>query len=553
MMRMHTDAGKKAAARRHAAVYTAVCALLCALAVSCARFTPEPRGLEDAQVPEAFALYDQTTAVPDRWWETFESDELNRLIEQALEGNLTLQQVYARLDQAEMIAIQAGAPRLPSVEYSGEASVSRRRIDPGQEPDRLEILNRRVAAWNRLVGAGAMPPADVLDALGRTQTSLQALDTLLADTPPSHTITTRRSYRFGLGSSYEVDLWGRVRSQHEAALLDLEAAREDVYGAMLSLSAVVARQWLTLVAQQETIAVVEKQLELNKTTQQLIELRYRNGLATALDVFQQRQIIAQTESLLPPLESALRTTLHELAVLLGHPPRQALNLETMTLPAVGALPEPGIPAALLANRPDVRAAGLRLQSADWRVNVARADRLPALRLTGSASYGAEEWDLVFNNWVATLAAGVTGPVFDAGRRKAEVERIRAVVDERLAGYRERVLVAAKEVENALFEETKQAEFIRALERELEAARNAHEQALVRYRKGLIDYLPVLSALSQLQVLERRLVQAEFTRLDLRVRLCAALGGAWMADEYEESRHHERTAAQPVNRSPSPNS
>ncbi|HQH67056.1 MAG TPA: TolC family protein, partial [Candidatus Hydrogenedentes bacterium] len=211
-------------------------------------------------------------------------------------------------------------------------------------------------------------------------------------------------------------------------------------------------------------------------------------------VYQQRQIVAGTESLLPPLEAALQTTLHELAVLLGQEPRTELGMVLAALPEVGPLPEPGLPAELLARRPDIRAAGLRLRSADWRVSVARADRLPALRLTGSASYGADDWDLVFDNWAATLAAGVTGPIFDAGQRKAEVERARAVVDERLAAYRESVLIAAKEVETALFEEVKQVEYIEALNRELDAVRNAHEQALLRYRKGSNDYLPVVSAL-----------------------------------------------------------
>ncbi len=515
------------------------CVAAGALAVSCARFTPPERGADELPVPPEFALYDDGGEIPAQWWQIFESEELNRLVEQALTGNLSLQQVYARLIQAEFVAIQAGAGRFPELGYSGDASVSRQRADTGESRDRLEFLNQKIAAWNQLAGAGAVPPADLLDALEQAGTSLKALDTLLAEQPSPHSTFTSRSYRFGLGSSFEVDLWRRVRSQYEAALSDVEATREDVYGAMLSLSAIVTREWLSAVAQQQAITLVQKQLELNKTTLDLIELRYRKGMATALDVYQQRQIVAETESILPPLESALRTTLHELAVLLGQQPRADLGVKTADLPDVGPLPDPGLPAGLLANRPDIRAAGLRLRSADWRVAVARADRLPALRLTGSASYGADDWDLVFDNWAATLAAGVTGPIFDAGRRKAEVERTRAVVDERLAAYRESVLVAAKEVENAMFEEVTQVEFIAALERELDAARNAHKQALLRYRKGLNDYLPVLSALSQLQVLERRLVQAELTRLDLRVQLCVALGGAWMAPQYEDIRRQEQ--------------
>ncbi len=513
---------------------------LCGL--SCARFVPPERSPDELVVPDEFALYETSGMVPERWWEVFESDELNRLIERALSDNLSLRQMYARLIQAEVVAIQAGAARLPSLDYSGDISTGRRRVDTGKHADRLAALNPKIAAWNRLNAAGSIPPADVLDALEQAGSALQAIDTLTAGQSPSHSTFTTRSYRFGLGSSFEVDLWGRVRSQHEAALSDVEATREDLYGAMLSLSALVAREWLFAVTQRQTLALVETQLELNKTTLDLIELRYRKGMATALDVYQQRQIVAGTESLLPPLESLLQTTLHELAMLLGQEPRADLGMTRAGLPKVGPLPAPGLPADLLARRPDIRAAGLRLRSADWRVSVARADRLPALRLTGTASYGADDWDLVFNNWAATLAAGVSGPIFDAGRRKAEIERTRAVVDERLAAYQERVLIAAREVETALYEEVKQGEYIAALERELDAARDAHNQALLRYRKGSNDYLPVVSALSQLQVVERRLVQAELARLDLRVQLCVALGGSWMAPEHEAIRAREQAAA-----------
>ena len=427
------------------------CLAVSALTVSCARFTPPERGADAVLVPDAFTLYDDVRATPDRWWESFDSEELNRLVEQALVDNLTLQQVYARLVQAEMVAIQAGAPRFPSVEYSGDASIGRRRVDTGQGPDRLEVLNEKITAWNQLAGTGAIPPANLLEALQDTRTALQAANTLFADTSPSHNISTVRSYRFGLGSSFEVDLWGRVESQYEAALSDLEATREDVYGAMLSLSAIVVREWLTAVAQHRP-SPGRKAAELNKTPG-LIELRFRRPGRRPRCLPSSAR--SSPNGIHPALPSRRTPQTHsELAVLLGRLPQEDLGIGTAILPEMANCPT-GLPAELLANRPDVRAAGLRLRSADWRVNVAKADRLPALRLTGSASYGADEWDLVFNNWVATLAAGVTGPVFDAGRRKAEVERTRAVVDERLSGYREQVLEAAKEVENAMFEEVKQ--------------------------------------------------------------------------------------------------
>jgi len=494
---------------------------------SCARFVPPEHDPKDLPVPAAFTLYEDTTVTPDRWWETFESDELNRLVAEAIEGNLTLQQVYARLTQAEMLARQAGSARKPDLSFSGDISATRRRIDTGESVSDIEIATQKINAVGTILSP--IPSTDQTSALRSIQSKIQATETLLTEPPPSSMTSTTHSYRFGLASSYEMDLWGKVRARHEATLLDYEATREDVYAAMLSLSGTVARQWLVVVAQRQGLDLVHQQLKSNKTVLELMELRYRKGLANALDVFQQRQIVAQTEALIPPFESALDTARHELAVLLGHPPLEDLGVEAAALPAIGDLPEPGLPAELLARRPDIRAAGLDLRAADWRFAAARADRLPSLRLTASASYGSGEWALLFDNWAASLAGSLTGPIFDAGRRKAEVERTRAVAGERLARYQENVLEGIKEVENALLQETKQSEYIGALKREIEAVRASYEQAEQRYRKGLNDYLNVLSALTQLQVLERRLVVAEFERLNDRVALCLALGGSWMSD------------------------
>jgi len=450
-------------------------------------------------LPDSFTLYETTASAPERWWETFQSDEAGRLVEEALAGNLTLHQTYARLVQSQMLARQTRAPLFPTLDASADASITRKRTDTGQSSS----------------------PTNPGGTGGTTTPSQQSNSSV--------STSTVESYRLGLSSSYEVDLWGRVRAQREGALLDLEATREDLHAAMLSLSAAVIRQWLTIVARTQELELVHEQLNLNRITLELMDLRYRKGLATALDVYQQRQIVARTEALLPTLESQVQSARHDLAVLLGRQPRAHIEVSADTLPNVGAIPDPGLPAGLLARRPDVRAAGLRLRAAEWRVGAAQADRLPALRLSGSASYGAAEWDLIFDNWMATLAGSLTGPIFDAGRRKAETIKTRAVVDERLAAYRERVLQAIKEVENAMLYETKYVDYIDALERELEAARVSHEQALVRYRKGLNDYLPVLSALSSLQVLERQLVQAQLARLNYRVQLCIALGGGWMSE------------------------
>ncbi len=455
----------------------ALCLLpLLILQASCAIYAPAPRSHSDlADVPDAFTDGAAAEAPADRWWELLGAPELDALVEQALDGNLTLAQARARLEQARAEAVVQGAARLPDLRLEGGAGVARQRL-----------------------------PA----ATG------------------TESIRTRESYSIGLASAYELDLWGRVRSVAEAAALQREASAEDLDAAAISVAAEVATRWIALVAQRQALDVLARQLEGNRRVLELTELRFRQARASAVDVFQQREAVARTEALIPLEEARKQTLLHELAVLAGRPPRSSVESVLRLLPESAPMPPTGLPAELLERRPDVRAAQLRLSSADWRLSAARAERLPALRLTGLAQYSDEQLSSLFDDWIGSLAASLTGPVFDAGRRRAEADRARAVVDERLAAYRAVVLQAFLEVEGALVQERKQAEFEAALAAQLDASRLTYREAMERYRNGLTDFLPVLTAEFNMQAAERGLVQARADRLRSRVALLRALGGAW---------------------------
>jgi len=157
---------------------------------------------------------------------------------------------------------------------------------------------------------------------------------------------------------------------------------------------------------------------------------------------------------------------------------------------------------------------------------ARADRLPALRLTGSVAYDSDQLEKVFDNWIANLAASVTAPVFDGGRRKAEVDINEAAVQQQLAEYRQLVLSAVREVEDALIRETKIREHVVASENQLEAGKNALKEAGTRYLNGLNDYLPVLTQLLSVQSLENDLIRRHEDLLVARISLYRAIGGSW---------------------------
>jgi NodT family efflux transporter outer membrane factor (OMF) lipoprotein len=447
-----------------------------AMLMGCSPFAPAPAPNAPGQLPDTFSLYNGELDASLPWWESVGSPELSRLIKAALSDNFSLKEAWFRLEQARSLAVQAGADRYPDLSANAGVELARRRSE---------------------------------------NTFGESFDTIGEET-----------YGAGLVSNYELDLWGRIRSQQEAALLTVDATKADLQTAAITLAAEVADRWVRIVAQRLQKQLLEKQLQNNRIFLDLIELRFKKAMVSALDVYQQRQVVENVRAQIPLVEAEIRLLMHELAVLLGRPPQSNLELSQMDMPVIGQLPTVGLPADLLANRPDVRAAGVRLQATEWQVAAARANRLPAIRLAAGAQYGRNDLDLLFDTWLLSLAANLTAPIFDGGRRAAEVDRTQAEADENLWAYRRIVLTAIKEVEDALENETRQLEHIEGLIAVKEAAQNGLQEAIGRYRNGLSDYLPVLTQLLVVQDLERDLISQRALLVLYRVGLYRALGGGW---------------------------
>jgi NodT family efflux transporter outer membrane factor (OMF) lipoprotein len=441
---------------------------------ACSPFKPAVMPDAAGDIPDSYALYGGEPNQSPPWWQSVGSPELSRLIDTALSDSFSLKEAWARLQQARSLAIQAGAARYPDLAATGSVEYTRRRsetLSGGSEGD--------------------------------------------------------GSYAVGLVSNYELDLWGRIRSQQEAALINVNATEADLQTASVTVAAEVADRWVRIISQRLQKRLLEKQLANNLIFLDLIELRFRKAMVSALDVYQQKQVVENVRARIPLVEAETQLLLHDLSVLLGRPPRADLSLMQTEMPAIGKLPPLGLPADLLANRPDVRAAGMRLKAAEWQVAAARANRLPALRFIAGAQFGRSDLDLLFDTWLLSLAANLTAPILDGGRRAAEVDQARAQADERLWFYRQTVLTGVKEVEDALESETRQREHIRGLEAVKAAARKGLEEAVQRYRRGLSDYLPVLTQLIAVQDLERDLIRQQETLIRYRIGLHRALGGGWI--------------------------
>ena len=227
-----------------------------------------------------------------------------------------------------------------------------------------------------------------------------------------------------------------------------------------------------------------------------MELRFRNALSSALDVLQQRQTVEATEALLPINRRETNRAFNRLNTLLGCD--QPLEIRTSSLPKAPLVSPLGLPADLLEHRPDVQMAWHAIEAAGWRFKASRAAQLPAIRLSGRIESSDTELNRLFDNWFRTFTGNLTMPIFNRGSLRAETVRAEAFLDEQLEAYRETVLLAIEEADNALVTESTQVERLALLTRQYHAAEQAYQEAMMRYRNGAIEYTPVLLQLNSLQ-------------------------------------------------------
>lgn len=455
--------------------------------VSCRVLGPD---IDTGRAEALPALYRATGAngivLTNAWWKEFAHSEIERLVEQAFEGNLTLAQSAARLRQVRATAGRIGAAGVPQISASAEAATTHRKTS---------------GADNQ--GAGSAGEQDAGSGTTRVET-----------------------YGLGLAASYELDLWGRVHAVTESAQTDAAAARLDLETAAMTVAAQVVDLWLELVEARLQRELLRSQIETNRRMLELLRKRVGKSSTRVIDVYQQEQSMLALEAALPVVDQRVAILENELPVLLGLPAGTDLGIQSMALPLLPPRPSAGIPGDVLMLRPDVRAEYLRMEGAGWDVAAARADRLPALRLTARASTEAEEFGSLFDNWLANLAAGLTAPLLDGRSRKSEVVRSRAALDEALLRYRQVILRAAGDVENALVREDSLLDRVEKMTREQESARRVLEEAQRRYLGGASDYVPVFTSLRSTQLSERALLAVQRELLSNRVGLYRAMGGTW---------------------------
>ena len=407
------------------------------------------------------------------WWQSLGNAELDALVRRARADNPGIAAAYARVQQARASVTIARAPLLPELTGSADA---------------------------RRYGGSGISSSD-----------------------------SSANFRLGLAASYEVDLWGGNRAAAGSAAASLRAAGFAQDAVTLSVTGEVALAWLQTVSLRERIAIATRMLDNARGVLAVVDARQRAGSATALELAQQRGLVAGRERTLRLLAQRANDSQVALAILLG---QSASSFEISTASLAG-LRQPaidsGLPAELLTRRPDLAAAEARLAAADGDIAVARALMLPRLALTASATGQSDRLRTLFENPVYAIAAGVLAPIFNAGRLAAGHDMAIAQKQELLADYRRAIVAASGDVEVALNSIAGVGAQRIAQDEELAQARRAFTLAERRYRAGAETLLIVLDAQRTLYAAEDDAAQLRLAALQGSVLLYKALGGGWRPD------------------------
>ena len=416
---------------------------------------------------EVFAASGQNYA-PKQWWTAFEDQQLNSLVDTALHSNFNLKTTWQRLQAAQAAVDRQSSSFFPTLDASASGEVSK-------------YQNQYIQ---------------------------------------------NQSFRLGMSAGYEVDLWGRIQSRVEAERYRAKAAMSDYQTAAISLAAEITRTWYQLIEARNQLELVNEQVKTNTKVLDLIETRFGSGQIRSADILRQRRLLESTREQRIVAEKQVNLLEHKLAVLLGKAPQKAIKKSIDTLPKLPPLPKTGVPADLIRRRPDVQAAYDRLMAADRDLAAAISNQYPRFSISASASTSADNVESLFKDWARTLGGNLLAPIFYGGRLRAEVDQSESIRKQRLFEYVQTILNAFREVEDALVQEQKQVEKIQSIREQVKLAKQTYKQLRIEYFNGMGGYLDVLTALDEVQRLQRNLISAHLNLLEYRIALYRSIAGSF---------------------------
>jgi NodT family efflux transporter outer membrane factor (OMF) lipoprotein len=424
-----------------------------------------------------------------QWWRSLHDQELNSLEDRALQANLELEVALDRIQEARALLVVIANQALPVGGATGGGGVG-----TGSDETRTRAAPLFRSAENN--------------------TSLRSLQVA-----------------GGFGANWDLDLFGKVRRALEAQTYDVEALKAAWDWVMATVTADVARAYLDMRAEQARLAVLEEDIAVAKSGQDLQQTRFDRGLTNELDVALARRELATLQAQAAPLEARIDASRNAIAILLGtYPENLARELaKPGPIPTLPRRIPTGAPVDLLRRRPDIAEAERRVAAGTARIGVAVAQLFPDVFLTGAGGGQGgirSSYTVSAANWIGSIGPGAYWPLLDFGALDAQIEIADLTTREQLAAYKQSILTAVQQVDDATVSYRAQQESLRSLDRALAAAKLSTNLASDRYDRGLTDYLNVLDAERQQFDLEQQYVSAQQIEAESLVGLYKALGGGW---------------------------
>ncbi|USX15715.1 efflux transporter outer membrane subunit [Oxalobacteraceae bacterium OTU3CAMAD1] len=425
--------------------------------------------------------------LPAQWWTVFNDETLNGLEQTALRDNPSVKAAAQRLVQALEQAGVSRASQQPSLSVNTSVANSRTSAETSQG---LALGGRSIKGNNYTVGASM---------------------------------------------SYELDLLGRVRRLVEASDAQALVAEADRDGVLLVLSSQLATTYWQLRGLDAEIAILKGALDTRRESEELVTARFDAGLSNELDVSRARIEYANAKSDLQEVQRQRNLLEHSLATLVGASPSAMLtaaNTNPAALPQPPAIPV-GLPASLLAQRPDLAGSVANLRATNAQIGVAEGAFYPTLTLTGNFGYASESLRKLGEGSARQFSAGplaLSLPIFDGGRNKANLAIAKARYEEALANHQTTLLTALREVEDALSDVQQRQLQGEAQSASQVAAARGYLVARARYERGVSTYLDVTDAQRSALTADRAAVQINTQRLLAAVSVARALGAGWQPSE-----------------------
>ena len=420
--------------------------------------------------------------------------------------------------------VEPAPDRLPSTDWIADFN------DPilsGLVQEAMQANANVRAAAARLAAAEAGAKSSRSGLYPRIGTSSRATRTEIAE----DNIPSSSSFNLGGTVSWEVDMWGRIRDTANAGDIEAEASNADYAGTRLSIAGSTAQTWFNLTEARLLTDLAERNVETQERALRLTKRRFDGGVSGSSDFRLARSALANAQATLALRRQNESSTARLLETILRRYPADALQAQE-DLPMLPALTGAGSPTEIFLRRPDLLAAERRMQASGLRVDISKKNLLPRLTLDGGTNSNGGSISRLFSldNLVASIAGGLTAPIFEGGALRADIARNEALLEQQLEAYADTALTAYREVENALDAEDRLREREDALKVALEEAQKAEERLELRFSEGLASILQLLDAQARRISAEGQLISARKERLANRVRLHLALGGGVYGEE-----------------------